>query len=217
MVQSSLSLKSTIRSEFQRAETHAAGGRDGREEGGERSYYDLHCNLNHSLLHLLILNSKLRFRLWLGIDQRVDLLGGCLGPAERGIAVQLLLRELTGSLGKQLGALHGVLGLHGEVGNAGAVGALLGDRAQSAVDLVVLGELQSVGFDRALEDGQVVDLHGVAVQALLAGAGHEILQDAENGALGERGVVLGHVLRHVADRHRLLVLHARIVLAVLRL
>ena len=32
---------------------HARCGRDRRQEGGERSYYNLHCNLNKTLLHTL--------------------------------------------------------------------------------------------------------------------------------------------------------------------
>ena len=32
---------------------HATRGRDRRQEGGERSYYNLHCNLNKTLLHTL--------------------------------------------------------------------------------------------------------------------------------------------------------------------
>ena len=34
------------------AEAHARGGGDGREEGRERSYYDLHCDLDDAFLHL---------------------------------------------------------------------------------------------------------------------------------------------------------------------
>ena len=30
---------------------HATRGRDGRQEGRERSYYYLHCNLNNTLFH----------------------------------------------------------------------------------------------------------------------------------------------------------------------
>ena len=33
------------------SESHATRGRDGRQEGRERSYYHLHRNLNDSLLH----------------------------------------------------------------------------------------------------------------------------------------------------------------------
>ena len=33
------------------SEAHAARGRDGRQEGRERGYYDLHRDLNHSFLH----------------------------------------------------------------------------------------------------------------------------------------------------------------------
>ncbi len=32
---------------------HARSGRDGRQEGRERSYYHLHCNLNNTLFHFL--------------------------------------------------------------------------------------------------------------------------------------------------------------------
>ena len=39
--------------ECQWAVTHAARGRDGRQEGRERGYYNLHRNLNKSLLHTL--------------------------------------------------------------------------------------------------------------------------------------------------------------------
>ena len=37
--------------EYQGTASHAARGRDGRQEGRERGYYHLHRNLNHSLLH----------------------------------------------------------------------------------------------------------------------------------------------------------------------
>ena len=36
------------------AVAHAARGRDGRQEGRERGYYNLHRNLNNSLFHRLI-------------------------------------------------------------------------------------------------------------------------------------------------------------------
>ena len=39
------------------AEAHARGGGDGREEGRERSYYDLHCDLDDTFLHRLCLPS----------------------------------------------------------------------------------------------------------------------------------------------------------------
>ena len=35
---------------------HATRGRDRRQEGGECSYYNLHCNLNKTLLHTLLLS-----------------------------------------------------------------------------------------------------------------------------------------------------------------
>ena len=38
---------------------HARRGRDRRQEGGERSYYNLHCNLNETLLHTLLASSQL--------------------------------------------------------------------------------------------------------------------------------------------------------------
>ena len=38
--------------EYDRAVPHATRGRDGRQEGRERSYYHLHCYLNNTLLHL---------------------------------------------------------------------------------------------------------------------------------------------------------------------
>ena len=34
--------------------THTAGRRDGRQEGCESGYYDLHRNLNKTLLHNLL-------------------------------------------------------------------------------------------------------------------------------------------------------------------
>ena len=37
--------------EYQGAVPHAARGRNGRQKGCERGYYNLHRNLNHSLLH----------------------------------------------------------------------------------------------------------------------------------------------------------------------
>ena len=39
--------------EYDRAVPHATRGRDGRQEGRERSYYDLHCYLNDAFLHPL--------------------------------------------------------------------------------------------------------------------------------------------------------------------
>ena len=41
------------------AVAHAARGCDGRQEGRERGYYNLHRNLNDSLLHTLPLLSYL--------------------------------------------------------------------------------------------------------------------------------------------------------------
>jgi len=41
--------------ERNRSVPHATRGRDGRQEGRERGYYNLHRNLNKSLLHDLIL------------------------------------------------------------------------------------------------------------------------------------------------------------------
>ena len=38
---------------------HATRGRDRRQEGGECSYYNLHCNLNKTLLHTLLASSQL--------------------------------------------------------------------------------------------------------------------------------------------------------------
>ena len=35
---------------------HARGGRDRRQEGGECSYCNLHCNLNKTLFHTLLLS-----------------------------------------------------------------------------------------------------------------------------------------------------------------
>ena len=40
-------------SEYDRAVPQARSGRDGRQEGRECSYYDLHCNLNNTLFHFL--------------------------------------------------------------------------------------------------------------------------------------------------------------------
>ncbi len=39
--------------EYNRPKPHARSGRDGRQEGRERSYYDLHCYLNNTLFHFL--------------------------------------------------------------------------------------------------------------------------------------------------------------------
>ena len=39
------------------SEAHTTCGGNGRQEGGECSYYDLHCNLNDALLHRLHLLS----------------------------------------------------------------------------------------------------------------------------------------------------------------
>ena len=41
-----------VRLEYNRSATHATRGRDGRQEGRERGYYNLHRNLNETLLHL---------------------------------------------------------------------------------------------------------------------------------------------------------------------
>ena len=40
-------------SEYDRAMPQARSGRDGRQEGRECSYYDLHCYLNDAFLHPL--------------------------------------------------------------------------------------------------------------------------------------------------------------------
>ena len=40
--------------EYNRPVPHARSGRDGRQEGRECSYYDLHCNLNNTLFHFLV-------------------------------------------------------------------------------------------------------------------------------------------------------------------
>ena len=37
--------------ERNRSQSHATRGRDGRQEGCERGYYNLHRNLNNSLFH----------------------------------------------------------------------------------------------------------------------------------------------------------------------
>ena len=42
--------------EYDRAVPKARSGRDGRQEGRECSYYDLHCNLNNTLFHFLSLS-----------------------------------------------------------------------------------------------------------------------------------------------------------------
>ena len=40
---------------------HAAGGRDGRQRGGERSYYNLHYKLeNFLLVHCILIFTELR-------------------------------------------------------------------------------------------------------------------------------------------------------------
>ena len=39
--------------EYNRAVPKARSGRDGRQEGRECSYYDLHCYLNNTLFHFL--------------------------------------------------------------------------------------------------------------------------------------------------------------------
>ena len=38
--------------EWERSEAEATGGAEGGQKGGERSYYDLHCDLDETLLHL---------------------------------------------------------------------------------------------------------------------------------------------------------------------
>ena len=43
-------------SEYDRSVAHTTRGRDRRQEGGECSYYNLHCNLNKTLLHTLLLS-----------------------------------------------------------------------------------------------------------------------------------------------------------------
>ena len=43
---------SLLRLEFQRAETHAAGRCNRREESRESGYYNLHRNLDEALFHL---------------------------------------------------------------------------------------------------------------------------------------------------------------------
>ena len=47
----SLFLGSVFCSEYKWAASHATRGGDGRQEGRERGYYNLHRNLNDSLLH----------------------------------------------------------------------------------------------------------------------------------------------------------------------
>ena len=42
--------------EYNRPMPKARSGRDGRQEGRECSYYDLHCNLNNTLFHFLSLS-----------------------------------------------------------------------------------------------------------------------------------------------------------------
>ena len=46
--------------ELNRSATHATRGRDGRQEGRERGYYNLHRNLNETLFH----NSSLYYSLF---------------------------------------------------------------------------------------------------------------------------------------------------------
>ena len=117
------------------------------------------------------------------VHDAVDGVLGSLRPTEGGVAVQLLTSEFACGLGQQLHALYGILSLFRVVRRAvGAVGVLRGRQAtKTGIDLVVLAEQQAVSLDGTLEDGQVVDLHGVAIETYLTGTGHEVLQDTCDG------------------------------------
>ena len=57
--------------ERNRAVAHAARGRDGRQEGRERGYYNLHRHLNDPLLHTLVL-IKVCSTISTGTTARID-------------------------------------------------------------------------------------------------------------------------------------------------
>ena len=99
------------------------------------------------------------------IHDGVDGLLGIAGPAEGDNLDELLLGELASGLCQQAGAFNSVLSLLGEVGLTLTVGTVLGNLTETCHDLVVCSKRHTVGIDGALEDGKVVDLHTVAIQA----------------------------------------------------
>lgn len=58
----------------------------------------------------------------------------------------------------------------------------------------VLCCLGSLGADAGLEDGEVGELHGVAVEADLSDASHHVVQQTDDLALRVRAVVAAHVV-----------------------
>ena len=86
--------------------------------------------------------------------------------------------------------------------------------ADGLVGVRIVQQGAAIADTAYLEDGQIVDLHRVTHQGLLAGTSYEVSQNTLNRSLRERGVVLSHVLGHVVDVHRLLVADARVILAV---
>ena len=100
---------------------------------------------------------------------------GLVGPGQLDVLLQLVAGEVARALCQQLDDLHGSarllsLGQHADSGHCRLV--LRG----------VVECLQSVRLYRSLEDGQVVNLHGVAHQHHLAHTLHEVDEDTGDGA-----------------------------------
>ena len=131
---------------------------------------------------------------------------GLVSPGQLDVLLQLLAGEVARRLGQQLDRLDSGtrLGTLSQRTHAG--------RSHLVILSVVQG-LQGVGLYGSLEDGQVVNLDGVAHQDLFAHALDEVDEDTRDAALREHRVVLRHVACHVLDAERLFVTHAGVQLA----
>ena len=103
-----------------------------------------------------------------------------LRPTEGGVLVQLLLGVSAGGDSQQLHGLHGVTRLDGQVALLRGLRTNLRLHQRVATD--------GVSDDRALEDSQVVNLHSVAIQGLLADSLDGIHEDTLNVTGREAGV-----------------------------
>ena len=126
-----------------------------------------------------------------GLGLRLGTLGVAQALGQRGVADGTVLDEL------------GTAEVAGGVGVQVDVLDVLGD----VVGQVRLGTLRG---HLDAEDGEVLDLHLVAVEAELADAGHHVLQDAVDDARGVGRVVVVHVLGELLQVVGLLLLDAAV-------
>ena len=128
---------------------HARSGRDGRQEGRECSYYDLHCYLNDAFLHPLPL-----------------VLGGILLLRSD---VNLLLNAVGGQGALVLERYRGDLVLSGSLGLEADVDALdVGVRVPLTLQQGSPGDALLGALHGGHEGAESVDLDGVTLREQLA-------------------------------------------------